>query len=171
MVPSVPSSHVGWCAIVNPELHVKSQLSPFEIARVVPSQVVPSCPLIGADTAETSQLLGVHLSVSVEKEPGTKPDAHLAARQLFVSVPLHEEHALTDGSEENALQHPVNKEKAVPSHVMTGYPVNPLAHERRSPLTVVDERTTSYPMIPAGNSLASGAHSRSHRLGLSTQLP
>ena len=133
--------------------------------------MVPSCPLIGADTAETSQLLGVQLSVSAEKEPGTKPDAHVAARQFFVSVPLHEEHALTDGSEENALQHPSNGEKAVPSHVTTGYPVNPLAQERRSPLTVVAERTTSYPVIPAGNSLASGVHSGSHRLGLSTQLP
>jgi hypothetical protein len=98
---------------------------------------------MGTTTPETSQLLGVHLSVAVEKEPGIKPVAHVAARQLLVPVPLHEVHVFTDGSAENALQQPVRGEKAVSSHVTVGYPLNPLAHDLRSPLTVVAETTTS----------------------------
>ena len=119
---------------------------------------------MGIDTPETSQLLGVHLSVAVEKEPGINPGAHVAARQLLVSVPLHEVHASTDISAENALQQPVSEEKVVPVHVTIGYPLYPLAHDRRSPLTVVDVMTTSYPTTPSGNSLTSGAHSGSHVL-------
>ena len=68
----LPSSHVGWFMSVRPESHLRSQLSPSEMVAVTPVQtLLPKCPLAGAVTGDTSQLLGVHWSVSLEKEPGT----------------------------------------------------------------------------------------------------
>ena len=98
----------------------------------------------------------------------TNPTSHVAAVQSLISVPLHEVHAFTDGSD--ALQHPINGEKVPPSQDTIGYPLSPLAHDLRSPLTVVAEMTTSYPATPEGNSFMSGAHSVSHLLGVFTQL-
>ena len=104
---------------MKPELHVRSQLSPLAIVSIVPLQTLPSCPFIGAEISETSQLtIAVQLKDSVENEPGTKPTSHVAAVQSLISAPLHDVHAFTDGSD--ALQHPVNGEKEPPSHDTTG---------------------------------------------------
>jgi hypothetical protein len=132
--------------------------------------MLPCCPFVGAETSDTSQLLGVHLNDSVENDPRTKPISHVAAVQSLISVPLHEVHAFTDGSD--ALQHPLNGENVAPSQDTIGYPLNPVAHDLRSPLTVVAEMTTSYPTTPAvvGYSFTSGAHSGSHLLGVFKQL-
>ena len=86
---------------------------------LVPLQTLPSWPFIGAEISETSQLtIAVQLKNSVENEPGTKPTSHVAAVQSLISVPVHDVHALTDGSD--ALQHPTSGEKVPPSHDTTG---------------------------------------------------
>ena len=66
--------------------------------------MLPSCPFVGAVTAETSQLLGVQRNVSVENEPGTKPVAQVAAVQSATLVLVHTVHVWTDGSDEKSLQ-------------------------------------------------------------------
>ena len=98
------------------------------------------------------------------------PAAHLAAVHSAILKPLHSVHVSTVTSEAKSLQHPVSAEKFTPSHATIGYPLSPVAHDLRSPLTVVADMTTSYPATPAGNSFMSGAHSGSHLLGVFTQL-
>jgi hypothetical protein len=66
--------------------------------------MLPSWPLVGAVTAETSQLLGVQPNVSVENEPGTKPVAQVAVVQSAILVLVHCVHVWTDGSDEKSLQ-------------------------------------------------------------------
>ena len=66
--------------------------------------MLPSCPLVGAATAETSQLLGVQPNVSVENEPGTKPVAQAVVVQSATLELVHAVHVWTDGSDEKSLQ-------------------------------------------------------------------
>ena len=89
----------------------------YPAAQVAVVHSLVSAPL-HSEQVSTEATVAKSLQQNPDGMNAEYPDAHVAAVQSLICVPLHDVHALTDGSD--ALQHPVNGEKAPPSQDTTG---------------------------------------------------